>query len=122
LTVPSPRAATRTPASASACRLDGDEQVAPPRFGQQTADHRMRVVRIAAAGADVQDDEKVGSGGGLHDGYVCRVRFIRGAASRHDGLLLAAELGADSLVMGCYGHSRIRELVLGGPAARCSNR
>jgi len=32
-----------------------------------------------------------------------------------DGLLsLAADAGADLLVMGCYGHSRTRELVLGG--------
>ena len=32
-----------------------------------------------------------------------------------DGLLsLAADVGADLLVMGCYGHSRTRELVLGG--------
>ena len=32
-----------------------------------------------------------------------------------DGLLsLAADVGADLLVMGCYGHSRVRELVLGG--------
>ena len=32
-----------------------------------------------------------------------------------DGLLsLAAEIGADLLVMGCFGHSRARELVLGG--------
>jgi nucleotide-binding universal stress UspA family protein len=35
----------------------------------------------------------------------------------HDGellLSLAAETGADMIVMGCYGHSRARELVLGG--------
>lgn len=32
-----------------------------------------------------------------------------------DGLLsLAADVGADLLVMGCYGHSRAREFVLGG--------
>jgi len=32
-----------------------------------------------------------------------------------DGILsLAADVGADLLVMGCYGHSRARELVLGG--------
>jgi len=32
-----------------------------------------------------------------------------------EGLLsLAADVGADLLVMGCYGHSRTRELVLGG--------
>lgn len=29
-------------------------------------------------------------------------------------LALAGELGAELLVMGCYGHSRLRELVLGG--------
>jgi nucleotide-binding universal stress UspA family protein len=29
-------------------------------------------------------------------------------------LALAAEVGADLLVMGCYGHGRLRELVLGG--------
>ena len=36
-------------------------------------------------------------------------------AAAGDGLLsLAADVGADLLVMGCYGHSRARELVLGG--------
>lgn len=41
-------------------------------------------------------------------------------ASGHDGdvgnqlLSLGADLGADLLVMGCYGHSRAREWVLGG--------
>jgi nucleotide-binding universal stress UspA family protein len=29
-------------------------------------------------------------------------------------LAYAAEVGADLVVMGCYGHSRVRELVLGG--------
>jgi nucleotide-binding universal stress UspA family protein len=29
-------------------------------------------------------------------------------------LALADELGSDLLVMGCYGHSRLREMVLGG--------
>jgi nucleotide-binding universal stress UspA family protein len=29
-------------------------------------------------------------------------------------LSLAADVGADLLVMGCFGHSRARELVLGG--------
>ncbi len=37
------------------------------------------------------------------------------AESSGEGLLsLAAHVGADLLVMGCYGHSRARELVLGG--------
>ena len=29
-------------------------------------------------------------------------------------LSLAADVGADLLVMGCYGHSRMREWILGG--------
>lgn len=38
-----------------------------------------------------------------------------GGMDAGDGLLsLAADLNADLLVMGCYGHSRARELVLGG--------
>ena len=37
------------------------------------------------------------------------------AAMAGDGLLsLAADIGADLLVMGCYGHTRARELMLGG--------
>ena len=37
------------------------------------------------------------------------------SASAGDGLLsLAADIGADLLVMGCYGHTRARELMLGG--------
>ena len=36
-------------------------------------------------------------------------------AGRHGAALALAEgLGADLLVMGCYGHSRTRELALGG--------
>ncbi len=38
-----------------------------------------------------------------------------GADSGGEGLLsMAADVGADLLVMGCYGHSRTREFVLGG--------
>lgn len=37
------------------------------------------------------------------------------SASAGDGLLsLAADIGADLLVMGCYGHTRAREMMLGG--------
>jgi nucleotide-binding universal stress UspA family protein len=38
-----------------------------------------------------------------------------GGSTAGEALLsLAADVGADLLVMGCYGHSRARELVLGG--------
>ena len=41
--------------------------------------------------------------------------FTPGAGSVGDALLAEAQkAGADLLVMGAYGHSRLRELVLGG--------
>ncbi|MEE8202540.1 MAG: universal stress protein, partial [Alphaproteobacteria bacterium] len=45
-----------------------------------------------------------------------RDRGDRPPLDRHGDLLLSAasDFGADLLVMGAYGHSRIRELVLGG--------
>lgn len=53
----------------------------------------------------------------LH-GVEPKLRYHNGAPSEvgvGEGLLsLAADVGADLLVMGCYGHSRARELVLGG--------
>jgi nucleotide-binding universal stress UspA family protein len=48
---------------------------------------------------------------------VENVRRHHGAAPANAGaalLSLAQDLGADLLVMGCYGHSRVRELVMGG--------
>lgn len=40
---------------------------------------------------------------------------VPAAATAGDGLLsMAADIGADLLVMGCYGHTRARELMLGG--------
>lgn len=39
---------------------------------------------------------------------------IGGGDAGSDLLSLATDVGADLLVMGCYGHSRARELVLGG--------
>lgn len=41
-------------------------------------------------------------------------RRLRDRHAGDDLLSLAAETGADLVVMGCYGHSRMRELVLGG--------
>jgi len=52
----------------------------------------------------------------LH-GVTAPVRQCAMVASADTGdrlLSLAADSGADLLVMGCYGHSRTRELVLGG--------
>ena len=55
-------------------RLRGGDLVASTRFRQQAADQRMSIVRIAAAGPDVQDDEQRGSGAQLH-GHVSQVPF-----------------------------------------------
>ncbi|WP_041946819.1 universal stress protein [Variovorax paradoxus] len=48
---------------------------------------------------------------------VGRVQEHRSLEARYPGqalLSLAGDVGADLIVMGCYGHSRARELVLGG--------
>lgn len=51
-----------------------------------------------------------------HHGLKVTVRRIVGAEIGAGDLLLneAADLGADLVVMGAYGHSRLREVVLGG--------
>ena len=42
-------------------------------------------------------------------------RIIRETDSRADAIVeLAAEVDADLVVMGCYGHSRLREQMFGG--------
>jgi nucleotide-binding universal stress UspA family protein len=53
------------------------------------------------------------------------VRAVAAPASRSEGrnvseeiLKLAGEMGADLLVLGCYGHSRLREAVFGGATTR----
>jgi nucleotide-binding universal stress UspA family protein len=52
----------------------------------------------------------------LHDVHApIQHHRLSAAGDAGDALLsLAADVGADLLVMGCYGHSRARELVLGG--------
>jgi nucleotide-binding universal stress UspA family protein len=48
---------------------------------------------------------------------------VRQADDVGEGLLsLAAEVDADLLVMGCYGHTRFRELLLGGATRSILNR
>lgn len=56
-------------------------------------------------------------------GVKARVRH-QGEASPQLGeylLSLAADVGADLLVMGCYGHTRVRELILGGASRTVLN-
>jgi nucleotide-binding universal stress UspA family protein len=48
-------------------------------------------------------------------GIACRVHRRPQAARIGEALAaLAAELGSDLVVMGCYGHARLRERVFGG--------
>ena len=70
----------------------------------------------------------VGLGAGVPDGHTLLQGFLQrhGVQARFHTLAddtalagntmlsMAADLGADLMVMGCYGHSRARELVLGG--------
>ena len=41
-------------------------------------------------------------------------RWVPNRDAGNELLTLAADTGAEMIVMGCYGHSRARELVLGG--------
>lgn len=69
------------------------------------------------------DAELPGAGAGEVEAYL-RLHGVEAAVERHAGLpadaagegllSLCVSVGADLLVMGCYGHGRVRELVLGG--------
>ena len=81
----------------------------------------QRAQRIHLAIAD--DADSVGDQAGALEDYL-RLHGVEAPIQRRaavpsgepgEGLpSLAADAGADLLVMGCYGHSRTRELVLGG--------
>ena len=77
-----------------------------------------REVHVLEAGASPQlADGASGIEGHLHrHGIHCVVHADRRSDTNAGEALLslAGTIGADLLVMGCYGHSRARELVLGG--------
>ena len=79
-----------------------------------------RVVLAAADGSEqhATDLDAIVAHLGRH-GVAAETRRLRaGAGAAGDALLgLAAEEGADLLVMGAWGHSRLREMVLGGVTA-----
>jgi nucleotide-binding universal stress UspA family protein len=72
---------------------------------------------LTPAECAIQQDELLGF---LGRHRVNAAVLVRDGAGDHAGdtghalLSVADELGADLLVMGCYGHSRLRELCLGG--------
>jgi nucleotide-binding universal stress UspA family protein len=72
---------------------------------------------LTPAECAIQQDELLGF---LGRHRVDAAVLVRDGAAGHGGdtghalLSVADELGADLLVMGCYGHSRLRELCLGG--------
>jgi hypothetical protein len=51
-----------------------------------------------------------------HHGVECEIHLLEGSEWNAGGILLeqAAELGSQLIIMGAYGHSRLREFVLGG--------
>jgi nucleotide-binding universal stress UspA family protein len=76
----------------------------------------VHVVCSAASSIDTQQAlSQVGQYLSAHGIASVREHFGVASSDVGSGLLsLAAEVGAELLVMGCYGHSRARELVLGG--------
>lgn len=82
----------------------------------------QRAQRVHLAIADDAGANTADQAGALED--FLRLHDVKAPIQCHatvaadapgEGLLsLAADVGADLLVMGCYGHSRTRELVLGG--------
>jgi nucleotide-binding universal stress UspA family protein len=77
------------------------------------------VLTINAAATPEGHGEQPGADIALHlarHGLKVTVRHVDGADIGAGDLLLneAADLQADLIVMGGYGHSRLRELVLGG--------
>lgn len=82
---------------------------------------RAKQVEIAAIGREERGGPREPAGGTelvrflARHGVQATVRRPATAADIGERLLaLAAECGAGLLVMGCYGHSRLRELLLGG--------
>ena len=84
---------------------------------------RARNVHVVGWAADAAQTQagRLDLAGYLHShGVEPRVQYHGAASGESEGevgerlLSLAADVQADLLVMGCYGHSRARELVLGG--------
>jgi nucleotide-binding universal stress UspA family protein len=80
---------------------------------------RVTVLTINAEATPDGHGEEPGADIALHlarHGLQVTVRRIAGAEISAGDMLLneATDLGADLIVMGGYGHSRLRELVLGG--------
>lgn len=94
--------------------------------GSSESANALRLARPMLHGASAVHVVTVGEGGDLPSSAACRYLARHGIASElHEAQAeersvaaaidaTAAALGADYLVMGAYGHSRLRELVLGG--------
>jgi nucleotide-binding universal stress UspA family protein len=80
---------------------------------------RARAVDILIVAEERKDDELAGSDMGAHlarHGVKSEVRrIVRGDIAIEEAILsYAADSSADLMVMGGYGHSRLREFILGG--------
>ncbi|GGD10768.1 universal stress protein UspA [Aureimonas glaciei] len=79
---------------------------------------RVHLVEVAEGSADDEDDSLPAADMARHlarHGVSVDVRRLSHPSSRADALLNeAAILGADLIVIGAYGHSRLREMLLGG--------
>jgi nucleotide-binding universal stress UspA family protein len=75
-------------------------------------------IHLAAAPGQLVPEDRLGLGHWLRShGLWDRLQPHAAPPDEHAGeslLSLACDVGADLLVMGCYGHGRVREFVLGG--------
>lgn len=73
---------------------------------------------VALLSLDAEGEDTLAAAGGMLERHGVRAELLRrerGEAGKGEALLaVAAERAADLLVMGAYGHSRLRELMFGG--------
>jgi len=73
---------------------------------------KIDIASVSANDAEAMDIAKyIG-----HHGVECEIHLLEGSEWNAGGILLeqAAVLGSQLIIMGAYGHSRLREFVLGG--------
>ena len=107
-----------------------DRVEAPARESAHAVSAAVPFLRLAKGIHLALADDAAAEDADALEGYL-RLHGVQAPLRHHAAVLsdepgagllsLAADRGADLLVMGCYGHSRARELVLGGASRTVLN-